>query len=250
MNRLALSPDGIAESYQQSVVGCQPEGLPDRRKPIAESPRRPPHAIFVPMHYEPGYAYPLVVWLHGSTGNEHQLRKVMPLVSVRNYVAIAPRASSAERRRREAFRWRQTSDAIEEADARVFDCIAIAERRFNIHRRRVFLAGFGSGGTMAMRIAWSNPGRFAGVASIGGALPSRGCPLSRVNELRQLPCLLATTRASRAYPESRVCQDLRLLHSAGCTVALRQYPGGDELTTGMLADFDRWMMELVCGSQQ
>jgi hypothetical protein len=43
---------------------------------------------------------------------------------------------------------------------------------------------------------------------------------------------------------------LRLLHSAGCTVALRQYPGGDELTTGMLADINRWMMERVCGGEQ
>jgi phospholipase/carboxylesterase len=201
------------------------------------------------MHYEPGYSYPLVVWLHGSTGNEHQLRKVMPLVSMRNYVAIAPRATAVERRLRNAFRWRQTSEEIEEAEARIFDCIAIAERRFNIHNKRIFLAGFGTGGTMAVRVAWRNPGRFAGVASIAGALPSNGCPLSRVNEIRQFPCLLATTRESRSYPENHVCQDLRLLHSAGCTVALRQYPGGDELTTGMLADVDRWMMELVCGGK-
>jgi hypothetical protein len=42
---------------------------------------------------------------------------------------------------------------------------------------------------------------------------------------------------------------LRLLHSAGCTVALRQYPGCDEVTTDMLADMDRWLMDLVCGSR-
>jgi phospholipase/carboxylesterase len=39
---------------------------------------------------------------------------------------------------------------------------------------------------------------------------------------------------------------LRLLHVAGCTVALRQYPGGDNLTSNMLSDLDRWVMELVC----
>ena len=56
------------------------------------------------------------------------------------------------------------------------------------------------------------------------------------------------SRDSRDYPDRRVCDDLRLLHSAGCTVALRQYPGGDELTTNMLSDLDRWLMEFVCGS--
>jgi hypothetical protein len=38
------------------------------------------------------------------------------------------------------------------------------------------------------------------------------------------------------------------MHAAGCTVALRQYPGGDDLTTGMLSDLNHWLMELVCGS--
>jgi hypothetical protein len=54
--------------------------------------------------------------------------------------------------------------------------------------------------------------------------------------------------AAGCHPDRRVCSDLRLLHSAGCTVALRQYPGDDELTTSMLSDLDRWLMESVCGS--
>ena len=37
--------------------------------------------------------------------------------------------------------------------------------------------------------------------------------------------------------------------AAGCTVALRQYPCGDDLTTTMLADLNRWIMEVVCPSQ-
>jgi hypothetical protein len=39
------------------------------------------------------------------------------------------------------------------------------------------------------------------------------------------------------------------MHAAGCTVALRQYPCGDELTTTMLSDLDRWMMAIVCPPQ-
>jgi phospholipase/carboxylesterase len=75
-------------------------------------------------------------------------------------------------------------------------------------------------------------------------------PLRRVNELRRVPCLLSTCRDSVSYPAEHVCRDLRLLHSAGCTVALRQYPGGDDLTRSMLADADRWLMALVCGVEQ
>jgi hypothetical protein len=59
---------------------------------------------------------------------------------------------------------------------------------------------------------------------------------------------MATSRENRVYPASRVCRDLRLLHAAGCTVALREYPGSDALTSNMLADLNCWLMELVCGT--
>lgn len=205
-------------------------------------------ATFAPMHYEANYAYPLIVWLHGSASNEHELRQIMPLVSMRNYVAVAPRGTSAKRRRGR-YSWRQASDSIELAQTRIATAVAYAQKRFNIHAKRVFVVGHGSGGTMALRVAWNEPARFAGVAAINGPLPTQFRPLRRVNELRELPCFLATSRDSRVYPASRVCDDLRLLHSAGCTVALRQYPGGDDLTTKMLLDLDHWLMELVCGAK-
>jgi phospholipase/carboxylesterase len=65
-----------------------------------------------------------------------------------------------------------------------------------------------------------------------------------------VPCFLATARLSRCYPEQQVCRDLRLLHAAGCMVALRHYPCGDELTTAMLSDLDRWLMDQVCGARE
>jgi phospholipase/carboxylesterase len=205
-------------------------------------------ATFAPMHYEAKYAYPLLVWLHGRASNEHELRQVMPLVSMRNFVAVAPRGPWADPRHGGRFGWRQTSEAIEAAESRIDACIALAQRKFNIHAKRIFLVGHGSGGTMAVRIGWSQPNRFAGVVAINGPLPTQHSPLRRVNEARRVPCFLATSRDSRAYPASRVCRDLRLLHAAGCTVALRQYPGGDGLTGNMLEDLNRWLMELVCGA--
>jgi phospholipase/carboxylesterase len=207
-----------------------------------------PVATFTPMHYEANYSYPLIVWLHGTASNEHELRQVMPLVSTRNFVAVAPRGTWADPRRSGRYGWRQSSESIDAALARIGGCLALAERKFNFHPERVYLVGHGSGGTMAMRIGWGQPDRFAGVVAINGPLPTRFNPLSRVNEARRVPCLLVTSRNSRAYPAARVCRDLRLLHAAGCTVALRQYPGGDGLTRNMLLDLNLWLMEHVLGA--
>jgi phospholipase/carboxylesterase len=244
----------LTQFAEKSLIG-QPFGGQVGTQPTSTLARRTtqrlwsrdetPFATFAPLNYEPGYAYPLIVWLHDRGGNEHHLRRVMPHVSMRNFVAVAPRGTV--RRRSGGFRWRQDVENIEAAETRIFDSIAEASGRFNVHAKRVFLAGCGCGGTMAVRIAWRNPERFAGVVTMGGPLPTNGSPLRRVNELRRVPCMVAMSRSSLHYPEDQVCRDLRLMHSAGCSVALRQYPGNEDLTTSMLSDLNVWAMELVCG---
>lgn len=169
----------------------------------------------------------------------------MPLVSMRNFVAIAPRGSSVAAPR--GYDWSQTPDAIECAESRIAECVSYAQQRFNIHEKRIFLVGRDFGGTMAIRTAWSNPTRFAGAVAINGPLPSDFRPLRHVNELRNLPCMLATSRDAVAYPQSQLCRDLRLLHAAGCKVVVRHYPLADDLTDIMLSDLNVWLMERVCG---
>ena len=207
-----------------------------------------PHVVFAPLHYEPGYAYPLVVWLHGSGDDERQLPRIMPLVSMRNYLAVAPRGLCLPDERNK-HGWLQTEDHIQQAEQRVFDCIELACRKFRVHPGRVFLAGFSHGGTMAMRIGLSHPGRFAGVVSLGGAIPKGGALLGNLAMARRLGFFFASGRVSREYPTSHVCEDLRLLHAAGLSITLRQYPCGQELMPQMLADVDRWIIDQIAPPQ-
>ncbi len=242
------------------------------------------HAIFAPVHYEPGYSYPLLVWLHGPGWDERQLLRIMPLVSMRNYVAVAPRApvfASREEgaiasregviaprsgaislpaagtprapctqgRGSAAYGWSHAEQDLQQAEQRIFDSVEIAFRRFNIHARRVFLAGFDTGGTMALRVAMNHPYKFAGVLSLGGCMPTGGAPLSRLPEARQLAVFLAAGRRSTVYEEKQVCDDLRLLHTAGMSITLRLYPCGHEIAPQMLSDVDRWIIEQIEASK-
>jgi phospholipase/carboxylesterase len=204
---------------------------------------RAPYTLFGPLHYEPNYAYPLIVWLHGPDDSEQQLKRIMPLISLRNYVAVAARGTAKSAAG--GFNWRQSEEHIQAADERVVECIEAASEKFNVAADRVFLAGYGSGGTMAFRIALQNPQRVAGVLSFGGPLPTGHAPLAQLQAARRLAVFVACTRASRNYPTSVVCDDLRLLHTAGMSIVLREYPGDDGLTTHMLADMDRWVMEQI-----
>lgn len=204
------------------------------------------HSLFCPLHYERNYAYPLIVWLHGPGDDERQLRRIMPLVSMRNYVAFAPRGLT-EDADRVHYDWPQTDDGVDSAQQRVFDGIDLAISRFSIAPDRVFLAGFDGGGTMALRVALAQPHYFAGVLSLGGALPDDGTPFRNLDRVRALPVFLAHGRKSRELPTGRICDDLRLFHVAGMSVTLRQYPCEQEITPKMLADVDGWIMEQITG---
>ena len=204
-----------------------------------------PLAMFVPLHYEADYAYPLLVWLHGAGTNEGQLSRIMPLVSMRNYVAVAPGGivtCDGE------FSWPQTPDDIHRSEQRVFDAVEATCDKYHVASDRVFLAGMDAGGTMAFRIAMSHPEQFAGVLSICGAFPRDHRPLCRLDRARHLPIFMAVGRDSPEFSPAQACENLKLFHSAGMSVSLRQYPCGHQLTPQMLADVDRWVMEQIVPS--
>jgi phospholipase/carboxylesterase len=216
------------------------------RRPISKA--APGVALFAPIHYERRYAYPLLIWLHGAGSSERELRQLMPLVSVRNYVGAAARGAAMEGPANARFTWRQSAADVDAAVESVSECIDHATRRYNIHPDRIFVAGHGAGGTMALRVALGFSLPLAGAVSLGGPLPRGNCPLARVNEARRLPLLMMSCRGSEAYPPHRVAEDLRLLHAAGCQLDIREYLCGDELFTDMFADLDQWLMERVCAA--
>jgi phospholipase/carboxylesterase len=200
--------------------------------------------LLAPLHYERNYAYPLLVWLHDDGGSERELKRIMPLVSLRNYVSLAIRGTEETSG---GFSWSDSPDAVLAAELRVADAVALAKQRFNVHSSRVYLAGQGIGGTLALRLALRCPEHYAGGVSIGGSFPCGQSPLARLAAARASRLLIMHCRDSATYPVDRLCGELALFHAAGMSVTLRQYPCDDELTTQMLHDLDVWLMEQVTG---
>lgn len=240
MNRIQLLDHNVAPATQTSrSFNLKPAGQASVE-----------HSFFVPLHYEPNYAYPLLVWLHSPGENHAELKQIMPYVSMRNYVAVAPnwlKQSDGDQRLSSSDKADHDQHLIVETMYRVSECVSLAAKRFNIAANRVFLAGYDQGGTMAMRLGLAAPDRFAGVSSMGGPVPRGLNPLANLIEARRLPVMIAHGRHSQSYPISQICDELRLFHVAGLSLNLRQYPCGHELTTQMLSDLDAWMMQIVTG---
>ena len=202
-----------------------------------------PTATFAPLHYEPNYAYPLIIWLHTPGETEQQLMRVMPMMSLRNYVSVAVRGNLSfglNGLPKEGFYWDAAS--YETTYTSVLEALASIRQRYKINSKRIYLAGCEEGGTMAQRLAFRNPECFNGVISFDGAVPEDIMLLERYRELRALRFFYAISRGSRTCPTEAMCSNLRILHSAGLCVSLKTYPTMGSLQLDMLRDADRWIM--------
>ena len=198
---------------------------------------------FVPMHYEKNYAYPLIVWLHPDGKKPDEIQRVIPQASIRNYVGIAPQAPVGNFKA--GYYWEQEADTIDIAHDSILAAIDQATARFNIASQRIFIAGCGSGGTMAFRIGLERPDLFAGVISINGPMPSEQKPLGQWDDCREIPVFWAHSRKSTEFGQQQLCDQLRLLHIAGFSVTLRQYPNDECLGSKTLSDMNHWIMEMI-----
>ncbi len=232
---------------QQGHASCLPP--PESKATLEELEANfvePRVSLFLPVHYQSRYAYPVLIWLHPPGGSEKHLETVMPQISERNFVGVSIAGSqpisAGEPHEATGFDWQPTADATERLVNQIAFLLQSLSRRFHIHSSRVFLAGLGSGGTMAYRAAFMRPEWFAGVASLNGGLPAGEQPLFNWRNCRSVPVFWAHGRRSRRFPEARLCHQLRLLHVAGFDVTLRQYPAVDELPGQVFGDLNRWMM--------
>lgn len=241
MNRIKISPLATVGPSPPASDSTSALSL-DHFKKVTH-PENDEFSLFVPMHYEKSYAYPLIVWLHPDGEDSTQIQNVIQQTSIRNYVGIAPQGPIGNSD--SGYFWEQETDTIDLAHQSIMAAIDSASMRFNVASHRVFIAGSGAGGTMAFRIALERPDIFAGVISVNGPMPVNEKPLGQWARCRNLPVFWAHSRHSTHFAQDKLCQQLRLLHIAGFSVTLRQYPSDECLGTKTLSDMNKWIMEMI-----
>jgi len=214
-----------------------------------------PHRLFLPHNFTPSYDYPLVVWLHSDRSSEMELDSVMESLSDQNYIAVAPRANIRSSTKQRLFQWGNSKTDVAFAEAAVCDCIASAKELLPVKTDRVFLAGFGTGGTMAQWIGLQYSNLVAGVVSLSGAMPSLGGSLSNWKTTRHLPVLFSHRRGSSLCSHSDLQNAMRFSHRAGLNYRFSTlwseedtFSEADELSSSMLAVANRFMMGIVTNS--
>ncbi len=215
-----------------------------------------PHRLFVPEHYESGYEYPLVVWLHSDASCEQELDNVMLSLSCRNYIAVAPRANQKCQGRSRRFRWGCSNTECALAEELVWDSVQGVASQLSVNTNKVFLAGFGSGGTMAQWIGLKYANQIAGVVSLSGSFPKTASALSNWKRARKLPVLFSQRQGSTICCDDELVRAVRISHQAGLRYQFCQLRFEDddsdesnELDSTMLDAANRFMMGIVTGTE-
>ncbi len=215
-----------------------------------------PHRLFVPEHYESGYDYPLIVWLHSDASCELELDNVMMALSSRNYVAIAPRANQKCLGNDRCFYWGDSHSDCAVAEDLVWDSVQAVSSSLSINTRKIFLAGFGSGGTMAQWIGLKYAKQIAGVISLSGSFPTASKVLSDWKRARDLQVLFAQRQGSTLCSEDELLRAVRISHQSGLNYKFLQLRleqddclEANELDSTMLEAANRFMMSIVTDTE-
>jgi phospholipase/carboxylesterase len=209
-----------------------------------------PLSLFVPEHYEPNYAYPLIVWLHGAGGSERELAERMPHVSTRNYLGLALRGPLPSSSGPDAggFRWSFSERALADLEGELHETVRRLRRRYHVHSERVFPVGFDEGGTVALQLLLRRPEWFGGAVALAARLPEERRALKRFGDLRDRRVLIAAGSRDRVLPVDRTLRTIRLLHAAGMHVSTRIIDAAHEATPRMLGHVNHWIMDGVCAA--
>ena len=129
---------------------------------------------YVPKNYDPNKAYPLIINLHGFTGDWNHQNGYFPLKEHADRLGFIFCVPDGEMDANNRRRWNaidaccgSRNDLLDDS-AYLRQVIETAMESFNIDENRIYCMGFSNGGMMSYRMAIDHSDLIAGVVVVGG----------------------------------------------------------------------------------
>jgi phospholipase/carboxylesterase len=168
-------------------------------------------SLYVPESYDGDRPWPLIVALHGGSGNGRDflwtwVREAKSL----EYLLVAPSAVN------------QTWSDIEEQG--LLEILAWISFRYRVARSRVLLTGLSDGATFGLLYGLAHPEAFRALAPLSGVLHPANAALGNLERAKGMPIYLVHGAKDFLFPVhlARAARDI--LSSAGALVEYRELP--------------------------
>ncbi len=168
-----------------------------------------PYTTYLPSSYDPGRKYPLVVVLHGYSGDDWQAARVLADLRSEDFIVVG-----AYGRGDMGYRSMGEQDVLDVMDR--------VERIYRVDPDRVYLMGFSMGGLGAWRIGQFHADRFAAMATFCGWSGT-----DYLENLRNLPVLIVHGGADPTVPVAMDRAAVAKLRKLNYSVRYDELPGAN-----------------------
>lgn len=172
-------------------------------------------SLYVPEYYDPARRWPLVVALHGGSGNGGAfLWSWLREARTRGFIVLAPTARGAT--------WSLMEPEIDGPNIdRMVDTIA---ERWNLDTGRQLLTGMSDGGTFTYVLGLKSDCRFTHLAPVAAAFHAMLLSFSDADQVRGLPIHIVHGTQDWMFPPEMAQGAHRTLEQAGAAVIYREIP--------------------------
>jgi phospholipase/carboxylesterase len=170
-------------------------------------------SLYVPEYYSPDRAWPLVMALHGGSGNGRGFLWSW-LRDARSFGAIlvAPTAMGST--------WALMGEDVDTPNlVRILDSV---RSRWNIDAKRLLLTGMSDGGTFSYVTGLESASPFTHLAPVSATFHPLMAEMADAERLRGLPVHIVHGRLDWMFPVQVARQTQQLLSAAGANVTYRE----------------------------
>ncbi|MDB5519338.1 MAG: phospholipase, partial [Tardiphaga sp.] len=170
-------------------------------------------SLYVPEYYTPDRAWPLVMALHGGSGNGRGfLWSWLRDARSRGAIVIAPTATGRT--------WALMGDDTDTPN--LMRILEIARSRWNIDPKRLLLTGMSDGGTFCYVTGLESTSPFTHLAPVAATFHPLMASVADAERLRGLPVYLVHGRLDWMFPVQVARQAQQALSVAGAAVTYRE----------------------------
>ncbi len=190
-------------------------------------------SLYVPEYYTPDRAWPLVVALHGGSGNGRNFLWSW-LRDIRSFgaILIAPTATGPT--------WALMGEDTDTPN--LMRILEMVRGRYNVDAKRMLMTGLSDGGTFCWVSGLDRASPFTHLAPIAATFHPLMAEIADADRLRGLPIFLVHGRLDWMFPVQVARQTRNLLSAAGADVTYREI---DDLShcypREMNAEILRWL---------